>query len=88
MKTETNSITIRLSKAERDKINEVTSNTSITASQYIRSLINDTPIVTGNSSAKVASQLCKIYVALEERGFAEDEKIMKELNDLCQILSL
>lgn len=88
MGAETSSITIRLTKTEKEKIREVTSKTNMTTSQYIRSLINHTHISEDNCSAKVASQLCKIYVALGERGFNDDEKIMEELNYLCRTLSL
>lgn len=82
-----NVVTIRLSSDEKAKLDIDASKSSMTSSQYIRTLIMNTEITNNCHQQEVASMLCKIYIMLSEKNIPTDETLMKELHLLCQTLS-
>ena len=79
-------VTVRLTKAEREVLHQKAQRNGTTASEILKDAIKDKSAITNRDDAKIATLICRLYVSLTERGFENDEKIMEELNGLCQML--
>ena len=80
-------VTVRLTKAEREKLNQKAHRNGTTVSKILKEAIRDQSIMNNRNDTKIATLICRLYVSLAEKGFDKDEKIMGELNDLCRTLS-
>lgn len=85
MKNKDKTISLRLNEEIYNVVNTNSNNLHMTNSEYIRSLITDAKPVTENHNQEIASIMCKIQIRLAELGL-EDEKISKEVNQLCRML--
>ena len=77
----------RISAEGYEKLKRDALSANLSNSDYIRSLIYGTTPTAENHQQEIVSLLCKLYVHLSELGLDEDESLMEELNNLCQILS-
>lgn len=87
MNNKTKSISIRLNTEEYTKLSNISNINHLSNSEYIRSLINRTNPVENYHSAEIASVLSRLYIKLGELGIGDDA-IAKEVEALCQMLSL
>lgn len=79
-------ITLRLSNEEHSKLENDASSVQMTTSQYIRALISNNVPKQNYHQREIATQICKLYIMLKEKGIDPDDFLMEEINRLCQIL--
>ena len=79
-------ITLRLSNEEYHKLEHDACHSQMTTSQYIRALISNITPKQNNHQQEIATQICKLYIILTEKGIDPNDPLMKEMNRLCQIL--
>lgn len=79
-------LTGRLSSDEKRMLETSAASANMQPSQYIRTLINGSTIQPHTHLQEISSLLCRIYVSLEESGLSSNEKLMGELQQICQIL--
>ena len=87
MKNKTKTISIRLNNEEYIRLSNISNHHNMTNSEYIRSLIYDNKPRINNHAPQIASALSRLYIRLRELGIGE-EAIAKEVEGLCQTLSL
>lgn len=79
-------LTVRLTSDEKKKLESDAASANMQPSQFLRTLINGKEASSYAHQQDISSLLCRIYVSLHKAGFDTDENLMKELQQLCQIL--
>lgn len=79
------SITIRLDTEDITLLNNLSTNNHMTNSEYIRFLITSNNHVQPVQNQNITKALCNLYIKLEQLGISE-EKVGKEIRELCQML--
>lgn len=80
-------VTLRLSELEYQKLENDSALVRMTASQYIRSLINRTAPASADKRQEALSKACQLYIILAELNLDKEEALMQGVGALCQTLS-
>ena len=80
-------ITVRLTEEEYEKLNAVIQSAELRISEYIRRLLNKETSQRQTCNQHSIEKVCQLYVTLSELGLDMNERLMKEMNELCQTLS-
>lgn len=80
------SITVRLSASDRQKLDTDSKVAGMSASDYLRALIQGTTPTAGKDRQEYAKAFCHLRIVLAEQGLSENAEINAEMQSLCQTL--
>lgn len=75
-------ISVKFTESEYCRLEKNAELAGMKLGPYVRQCIESSTIVVTPKASDLASLLCKLHVALSERGLDDDETIMKELKSL------
>ena len=79
-------ISLRLSREEKNKLDQNAGNMKMTNSQYLRAFINGNNISYVDKSQDLLAKVCELYEIIKMEGLQEHELLMNGVDELCQIL--
>lgn len=85
MKNKDKTISLRLSNEEYTILESNSNHQNMSISEYIRSMIDHSLPAQINYRQHIVPIMCRIQIRLSELGLV-DEEIVKEINNLCQML--
>ena len=79
-------ISVKLTESEYHRLEKKAELAGMKLGPYVRKCIESNTVTVTPKASELASLLCKLHVALAEKGLDDDEALMKELKDLWLIL--
>lgn len=80
-------LSLRLSEETLKKLEENSKKAKISKSDYLRSLIMETPLHEDNGKQELAKEFCNLYRIIEEQHLGDNVALMEGVASLCQKLS-